>query len=62
MRKLLALLLVLAMCISLFGCSSAKPAETTAIATEATVAETAAATEDIVILYTNDVHTYIDTP
>ena len=58
MRKLLSLLLVLAMCVSLFGCGTAKPAETTA--TEAVVAETAAATEDIVILYTNDVHTYID--
>ena len=62
MRKLLALLLALAMCVSLFGCGTAKPAETTAPATEATAAETTAATEDIVILYTNDVHTYIDGP
>ena len=62
MRKLLALLLVLAMCISLFGCGAAKPEETTAPATEATMAQTTAATEDIVILYTNDVHTYIDGP
>ena len=60
MRKLLAVLLALAMCVSLFGCGAAKPAETTAPATEAPVAETSAATEDIVILYTNDVHTYID--
>ena len=60
MRKLSALLLVLAMCVSLFGCSSAKPVEITAPATEVTVAEATAATEDIVILYTNDVHTYID--
>lgn len=57
MRKWLSLLLVLAMCVSLFGCSTAQTAETTA---PATVAETTAATEDIVILYTNDVHTYID--
>ena len=75
MRKLLAVLLALAMCASLVGCGAAKPAETTApAATEAVVVETAAAetaaptevtepaepAEDIVILYTNDVHTYID--
>ena len=60
MRKFLAVLLAMALCVSLFGCGAAKPAETTAPATEATVAETASATEDIVILYTNDVHTYID--
>ena len=62
MRKLLALLLALAMCVSLFGCGAAKPEETTAPATEAAAAETTAATEDVVILYTNDVHTYIDGP
>ena len=62
MRKLLALLLVLVMCISLFGCGAAKPEETTTTATEATVSQTSATTEDIVILYTNDVHTYIDGP
>ena len=62
MRKLLAVLLALAMCVSLFGCGAAKPAETTAPATEAPVAETSAPAEDVVILYTNDVHTYIDGP
>ena len=62
MRKLLTLLLVLAMCISLFGCGAAKPEETTTPATEATMAQTTATTEDIVILYTNDIHTYIDGP
>ena len=66
MRKMLALLLALAMCVSLFGCGAAKPAETTAPAeTAAPVVETTAAAEpaeDIVILYTNDVHTYIDGP
>ncbi len=69
MRKLLAVLLVLAMCVSLFGCGASKPAETTAPApteTEAPVVETTEAatepTEDVVILYTNDVHTYIDGP
>ena len=62
MHKLSALLLALVMCVSLFGCGTAEPAETTAPATEAAVTETTAATEDIVILYTNDVHTYIDGP
>ena len=67
MRKLLAVLLALAMCVSLFGCGASKPAETTAPAeTEAPVVETTAAAaepaEDVVILYTNDVHTYIDGP
>ncbi len=69
MRKLLAVLLVLAMCVSLFGCGASKPAETTAPApaeAEAPVVETTEAatepTEDVVILYTNDVHTYIDGP
>ena len=66
MRKLFALLLALAMCVSLFGCGASKPAETTAPAeTEAPVVETTAAAEpaeDVVILYTNDVHTYIDGP
>ena len=65
MRKLLSMILALAMCIALVGCggSTAAP-ETTAAPTEAptTAAPTTveAATEDIVILYTNDVHTYID--
>ena len=67
MRKLLAVLLALAMCVSLFGCGASKPAETTAPAeTEAPVVETTAdaaePAEDVVILYTNDVHTYIDGP
>jgi len=67
MRKLLAVLLALAMCVSLFGCGASKPAETTAPAkTEAPAVETTSAaaepTEDVVILYTNDVHTYIDGP
>ena len=67
MRKLLAVLLALAMCVSLFGCGASKPAETTVPAeTEAPVVETTAAAaepaEDVVILYTNDVHTYIDGP
>ncbi len=62
MRKLITVLLVLALCLSLFGCGAAQPAETTAPATTAAVETTAAAepAEDIVILYTNDVHTYID--
>ena len=72
MRKILSLLLALVLCVSLFGCAANQepehvhaPTEETAPATEATE-ETAPATEpelpaeDIVILYTNDVHTYID--
>ena len=73
MRKLFTLLLALAMCVSLVGCGAAKPAETTVPAeTEAPVVETTAAAvettearapaEDVVILYTNDVHAYIDSP
>ena len=65
MRKLLSMILALAMCIALVGCGDGTAApETTAAPTEAptTAAPTTAeaATEDIVILYTNDVHTYID--
>ena len=69
MRKLLSVLLVMAMCVSLFGCGADKTTETTAPATTAAPVETTAAVEtaeatepaeDIVILYTNDVHTYID--
>ena len=61
MRKLLAWVLVLVMCVSLFGCGVSKPAETTAPATtaaptEAPVVETTEAPtepiEDVVILYT----------
>ena len=67
MRKLFALLLVLAMCASLVGCGASKPVETTApVQTEAPVVETTVAPtepkEDVVILYTNDIHTYIDGP
>ena len=70
MRKLLSVILALAMCVSLFGCGKSEPAETTVPATTAApVVETTAAVEttqatvpaeDVVILYTNDVHTYID--
>ena len=37
MRKLLSVLLALAMCISLFGCGKTQPAETTAPAETAAV-------------------------
>ena len=65
MRKLLSMILALAMCIALVGCGDGTAApETTAAPTEApiTAAPTTAeaATEDIGILYTNDVPTYID--
>ncbi len=66
MKKLLSLLLVLALCVGLIGCGAtpAAPAEPVAPAepaAPAAPAEPAApAKEDVVILYTNDVHTYID--
>ena len=60
MRKYISLILALVMCLSLLGCgASEKPAGTTgapAVETEAA----AAPAGDIVILYTNDIHTYID--
>ena len=67
MRKLLALLLACVMVLSLVACGT--PAEPTTAPTAApTAAPTQAPTEppvvysDIAILYTNDVHTYIDNP
>ena len=68
MRKILSLLLVLMLCISLVACGGNKvpvvaptdaPDETV---TEPIIEETepTAPAEDVVILYTNDVHTYID--
>ena len=66
MRKFLSVMLVLALCLALVGCGVDKAPETTAAATEpattAAVETTAAAKEDVVVLYTNDVHTYIDGP
>ena len=66
MRKFLSVMLVLAMCLALVGCGADKAPETTAAATEpattAAAETTAAAKEDVVVLYTNDVHTYIDGP
>ncbi len=54
MRKILALLLVLALTVGLVACSNTPANDGTS--------GTAAAKEDVVILYTNDVHTYIDGP
>ncbi len=70
MRKLTALVLALALCLGLFGCGAKEPVETAPATTvpattAAPVVETTAAPavyEDVVILYTNDVHTYIDNP
>ena len=69
MRKLLALLLALVMCLTAAGCGEkTRPPvaeESTPVAEESTpVAEESAAaeTEDVIILYTNDIHTYIDRP
>ncbi len=56
MRKLLTVILALAMCVSLLGCGASEPAETPVVETAAV----AAPAEDVVILYTNDIHTYID--
>ena len=65
MHKLLALVLAMVLCLGLFGCGTKAPAENPPVATEPAAAETAVADapkEDVVILYTNDVHTYIDNP
>ena len=68
MRKILAMLLACVMVLGLVACGgNTAPAETTAPAvTEAPATqapETEAAVQgDIAILYTNDVHTYIDKP
>ncbi len=70
MRKILALVLAMALCLGLFGCGAKEPVETTPATTvpattAAPVVETTAAPAvygDVAILYTNDVHTYIDGP
>ena len=64
MRKILAMLLALTMVLGLAACGG-KTAETptaTPTAAPTTAATEAAAEESIAILYTNDVHTYIDKP
>ena len=65
MKKLIALLLALAMAMSLAACGEEKPVQTTAPITQATepsIPETefTLPPKDIAILYTNDIHTYID--
>ena len=62
MRKLIALLLALVLCMSLFGCAEPQPEATQPASTAPAATEPAVETpkEDVVILYTNDVHTYID--
>lgn len=62
MRKLISVILAMLMCLALFGCGTAAPAETAAPTQSAAVQDSSAPGEDIVILYTNDVHTYIDRP
>ena len=62
LRKLISIILALLLCLALFGCSTAAPVETAAPTQSAAPEETSAPAEDIVILYTNDVHTYIDKP
>ena len=64
MRKFMSILLALVLVFSLFGCAAEEPVKEEPAATEAPaeapVEEAAAPAEDVVILYTNDVHTYID--
>ncbi len=67
MRKILAMLLACVMVLGLIACGNTEPAETTAPAGTTAAPETQAPTTvpaepqgDIAILYTNDVHTYID--
>ena len=64
MRKIIAMLLALVMVLGLVACGNEKPAETTAPSTTAPETEAptteAALSGTIAILYTNDVHTYID--
>ena len=63
MRKFLAILMACILVLSLAACTG-EPAETTANPTEtpATDATEPAVQESVAILYTNDVHTYIDNP
>lgn len=64
-HKLLALVLAMVLCLGLLGCGTKAPAENPPVTAEPSAAETAATDapkEDVVILYTNDVHTYIDKP
>ena len=66
MRKLIAMLLALVMVLGLVACGNTAPKETTPTGTTAAPETQAPTTEamepqgDIAILYTNDVHTYID--
>lgn len=62
MRKMLSVILAMLICLSLFGCTSGAPAETTVPSQSVPPVETETPGEDVVILYTNDVHTYIDKP
>ena len=65
MRKIIAMLLALVMALGLVACGNNTPAETTAPGTTAPAETQPAETQaqfqgTIAILYTNDVHTYID--
>lgn len=62
MRKILSIILAMLMCLSLVGCASGAPAETAVPSQSVPQVETETPGEDVVILYTNDVHTYIDKP
>ena len=58
MKQYVSLLLIMVLLVSLVACGNTKAPETTA----PVETEVVAVAEDIVILYTNDVHTYIDNP
>ena len=63
MRKIFSILLVAAMLLGVFvGCGDAGDDYTDAVATSAVTEEVNYVADDIAILYTNDVHTYIDGP
>ena len=63
MRKFFSVLLVLALCLTFAACGGKTAPTEAATAPQATLPPTEAAVkEDVVILYTNDVHTYIDDP
>ena len=62
MRKFLAFVLAMVLCLSLIGCGKTEAPAPAPAETAAPVEEVVVPAEDIVILYTNDVHTYIDNP
>ena len=60
MRKFLAIILAMVLCLSVIGCGKTEAPAPAPV--ESAAPEVVEPQEDIVILYTNDVHTYIDNP